>query len=222
MKKRTVRKGFTLVELLIVIAVISLLAAILFPVFNRARENARRSSCLSNQKQIGLAFLQYVQDYDERIPNRALGNINLQDSDMLQPYLKSLQVFACPSQTTVTDSSGVDIAQRPNGVNAVSYAYSFKLADTATPNHLAAIPEISRTTLICDIRGSVDRSAPLNYLNSTGGNRRFEPAMRHLDGAGMTFLDGHVKWFEKTNRGLTCATTGNLNGTWWWPTASSP
>ncbi|RYG53119.1 DUF1559 domain-containing protein, partial [bacterium] len=63
----TTRKAFTLIELLVVIAIIAILAAILFPVFGRARENARRSSCQSNLKQIGLGIMQYTQDYDERI-----------------------------------------------------------------------------------------------------------------------------------------------------------
>lgn len=62
------KKGFTLIELLVVIAIIAILAAILFPVFARARENARRASCQSNLKQIGLGILQYAQDYDERYP----------------------------------------------------------------------------------------------------------------------------------------------------------
>ena len=61
-------KGFTLIELLVVIAIIAILAAILFPVFARARENARRTSCLNNMKQIGLGFMQYTQDYDEKYP----------------------------------------------------------------------------------------------------------------------------------------------------------
>src|SRR5437763_7255396 len=61
-------QGFTLIELLVVIAIIAILAAILFPVFGRARENARRSSCQSNLKQIGLGLAQYTQDYDENYP----------------------------------------------------------------------------------------------------------------------------------------------------------
>lgn len=66
--KNQKRKAFTLIELLVVIAIIAILAAILFPVFARARENARRSSCLSNLKQIGLGAMMYIQDYDERYP----------------------------------------------------------------------------------------------------------------------------------------------------------
>jgi prepilin-type N-terminal cleavage/methylation domain-containing protein/prepilin-type processing-associated H-X9-DG protein len=99
------RMGFTLIELLVVIAIIAILAAILFPVFARARENARRSSCQSNLKQIGLGIVQYVQDYDERFPF-AYNKLDSGTSsapiigwiDTLQPYLKSEQIFQCPSQ----------------------------------------------------------------------------------------------------------------------------
>ena len=63
------RRGFTLIELLVVIAIIAILAAILFPVFAKAREKARQITCTSNEKQLGLAFLQYVQDYDETYPS---------------------------------------------------------------------------------------------------------------------------------------------------------
>ena len=107
------KTAFTLIELLVVIAIIAILAAILFPVFARARENARRSSCQSNLKQIGLGIMQYVQDYDERYPSARINNVSLVDSTgttitptgvpwhiVVQPYVKSTQLFKCPSQTS--------------------------------------------------------------------------------------------------------------------------
>ena len=96
------RRGFTLIELLVVIAIIAILAAILFPVFAKAREKARQSSCLSNVKQLALANLQYVQDYDERfvksrIPDWGTGTVYFSSIQQLTPYIKSAQVFDCPS-----------------------------------------------------------------------------------------------------------------------------
>ncbi len=99
-RSNNTKSAFTLIELSVVIAIIAILAAILFPVFARARENARRSSCQSNLKQIGLGALQYTQDYDETLPPGALacspGGITLWNG-MLQPYVKSTQLFSCPS-----------------------------------------------------------------------------------------------------------------------------
>src|SRR5688500_6579567 len=76
MHQRVIRNGFTLIELLVVIAIIAILAAILFPVFARARENARRSSCQSNMKQLGLGMMQYTQDYDEKLPCGVYQGVN--------------------------------------------------------------------------------------------------------------------------------------------------
>lgn len=96
------RCAFTLIELLVVIAIIAVLAAILFPVFAAAREKARQTACLSNLKQVGLATLMYVQDYDENFVHTELGGDVSDDEehywgDMLQPYTKNWQLLTCPS-----------------------------------------------------------------------------------------------------------------------------
>jgi prepilin-type N-terminal cleavage/methylation domain-containing protein/prepilin-type processing-associated H-X9-DG protein len=118
-KPRTQTRAFTLIELLVVIAIIALLAAILFPVFARARENARRASCQSNLKQIGLGLMQYVQDNDGSFPylyggcvNRGCTGTGSTDiyngwiwQDSVYPYVKSAEVFDCPSQSFGPDGS---------------------------------------------------------------------------------------------------------------------
>lgn len=95
------KRAFTLIELLVVIAIIAILAAILFPVFATAREKARQTSCSSNMKQLGLAYVQYTQDYDECWP---VGDQANGDGsgwyDSVYPYIKSVQVFDCPSDPT--------------------------------------------------------------------------------------------------------------------------
>ncbi len=88
------KKGFTLIELLVVIAIIAILAAILFPVFAQAREKARQTSCLSNEKQIGLAYIQYTQDNDEYYPSTV--NYGSSWVHEVYPYVKSTGVFTCP------------------------------------------------------------------------------------------------------------------------------
>ena len=107
------KRGFTLIELLVVIAIIAILAAILFPVFQKVRENARKTSCLSNEKQIGLAMIQYSQDYDELLVSgwgAADGQgYNASDPtpgrdrhkwmDSIYQYVKSTQVFHCPDDS---------------------------------------------------------------------------------------------------------------------------
>jgi prepilin-type N-terminal cleavage/methylation domain-containing protein/prepilin-type processing-associated H-X9-DG protein len=104
--RRKSHVGFTLIELLVVIAIIAILAAILFPVFAQARDKARSTACLSNTKQIGLAFMQYVQDYDETLPPSRMNTATTGDASgsrhtpwsvTIYPYTKNVGIFTCPS-----------------------------------------------------------------------------------------------------------------------------
>jgi prepilin-type N-terminal cleavage/methylation domain-containing protein/prepilin-type processing-associated H-X9-DG protein len=118
-KKRTTfmhtsrKQGFTLIELLVVIAIIAILAAILFPVFAKARENARKITCLSNMKQLGLAFTQYEQDYDEMTPGGGDGAGTGQGwAEQIYTYVKSVGAFKC------LDDSGSDANSPSYGMNS--------------------------------------------------------------------------------------------------------
>src|SRR5258708_21430830 len=92
--------GFTLIELLIGLTVISILAALLFPVFARAREKARQTTCLSSERQLGLAFAQYTQDYGERNPSGTIGNLGRGWAGQAFPYVKSADLYKCPDDAT--------------------------------------------------------------------------------------------------------------------------
>lgn len=137
------KKGFTLIELLVVIAIISILAAILFPVFARARENARRSSCMSNMKQMGLGFMMYTQDYDERMPNyyNALGvgnfifpsgavsnSVNDPWYIMIYPYIKNWQIYNDPSAGSEPQYTGRYTTYDSSGNTSTFFAYSYNFA----------------------------------------------------------------------------------------------
>ena len=146
------RKAFTLIELLVVIAIIAILAAVLFPVFQSAREKARESACVSNLKQIGLAYVQYAQDYDETTPyscyvgSGGCGGYGLNAGTSLgwclAPYTKSTQVWHCPGDTAsdpVVLASGCCYG----GYNNVSYGYNFYFTERWSPSSndgLGAMP----------------------------------------------------------------------------------
>lgn len=162
--------GFTLIELLVVIAIIAILAAILFPVFARARESARSITCISNQKQLGTAFMMYFQDYDESLPT-LVGptenwSCNAPNSAWVEyggwpvfvhPYVKSGGVYKCPSSTpdpfwlcgNSAVNSGGSAAHRdmlrtaaPRGVSYV-YRRGFNAAPR-TAGHVLSLAEFAR------------------------------------------------------------------------------
>ena len=166
------KSGFTLIELLVVIAIIAILASILFPVFGRARENARRSSCQSNLKQIGLGIAQYTQDYDERYPgwfvNPVSGAWTYWEGTgatatwdlLIQPYVKSTQILVCPSDTASPTFKIGTLGDVRRSYSFSHYLWSQKATLSSPPNwfsdmtgsgrSLAEIPAPTLTTMVAD------------------------------------------------------------------------
>ncbi|HLK61590.1 MAG TPA: DUF1559 domain-containing protein [Chthonomonadaceae bacterium] len=166
-------QGFTLIELLVVIAIIAILAAILFPVFAQAREKARAISCISNEKQVSLAILQYVQDYDENMPagneptTWSAGLTGLGWFGECYPYIKNAQVGKCPDDTTANVAA---TASTP-ALYASSYAINFNIPQSAPA--LAAMTAPASTVLIAEcIHDASELSTPMEYsgLGSVTGH----------------------------------------------------
>jgi len=189
------RRGFTLIELLVVIAIIAILAAILFPVFAKAREKARTSSCQSNMKQIGVAFAQYAQDYDERLPmcrtcNGFVSPINGQTVTLtfrfsIQPYLKSVQVFSCPSNTSTQTVDGGILNHyaypTDGGDDSTGFSYGTGNGGTA----LARIEWPAETAQVIEKRDGGPDIASWNC--------RYSGFYGHNGMANFLYCDGHVK-----------------------------
>ncbi len=200
----TQRKGFTLIELLVVIAIIAILAAILFPVFARARENARRASCQSNMKQLGLGIMQYTQDYDEQNP-RGSFDYPLRDGQgratwdtAIYPYTKSAQILQCPSDTrsTISDPGYGDMAVAVPGY-ASKGTRSYSIAQYTSGVALSQIAAPALTVQLGERINLTYGSAYWFYshemiytddVDKPGGGE-----MRHLGTTNFLYADGHVK-----------------------------
>jgi len=215
--------GFTLIELLVVIAIIAILAAILFPVFARARENARKSTCQSNLKQLGMAAMQYAQDYDEIYPAvyRRMPDLYWW-GDMLQPYIKNYQVLVCPSGSWSTPNERPPSLPNPL---VCSYALpNIKQTDagaaiTPLPGaSMAQVPEPADTIIFVDST-HIELFTPEATYNFTiagpngvtdlGTGSYVRVALRHMDGFNCAFADGHVKWLRQSTPGMWTTLAGD-------------
>ncbi len=216
-KIRNSRSAFTLIELLVVIAIIAILAAILFPVFARARENARRSSCQSNLKQIGLGLLQYSQDYDEKMSFSRItttGGSWVAWQYQVQPYIKSTQLFKCPSNTndgiangtngtipssyvcvggaSVPPTNAVAWGGTSNGHVAMTDGRNSSLASGA--GYLTSLASFATPSTTIVVGEHVDRIDPEFYItDATAFN-----FTNHLGTTNFLFADGHVKSLKPT------------------------
>lgn len=211
------RSGFTLIELLVVIAIIAILAAILFPVFAKAREKARQTSCLSNAKQIGLAFMQYAADYDSIFPAMFWSNGRWEPDGIywvgqLMPYSKNQQVYICPSTRDSTCSYAYNLAlerhQQDNLDTVFPATWGSGVVDAWNQQN-AGGP--AQWALVADgvwngyygidwpgeagNDGQVWRNGTPPEQNNWNGCRI---SFRHNQNANVTFADGHAKSIQLT------------------------
>lgn len=188
------RRGFTLIELLVVVAIVSILAAILFPVFQSVRENARRTTCSSNEKQLALGVLLYAQDFDEDLPPTQAVDGTLWP-DLINPYVKNAQIRVCPDDAGATNSYGL---------NEIAFV---DLTDDDHPpvQTLAAFQTSSDTVMLGEIGTADDFQMPVENafkltvpdgdLNDAADAR---PAARHTARVNLAFMDGHAKALRLT------------------------
>ncbi len=228
------RPAFTLIELLVVIAIIAILAAILFPVFARARENARRTSCLSNLKQIGLGALQYSQDYDETMIGTELGDKTASSpeyfwGEMIAPYTKSDQILTCPSESNRFQRAA-PVPGFPQGIS-LEWSYNYAINDVrdaadnrvgAAFSRLSAFTKPSETVFIVDAFPAANEpSDPERHevawqLGSRDpiNNAEHDGNPRHLEGFVAVFCDGHAKWRKRTPNANGTFSGGTKDAEW--------
>ena len=214
------KRGFTLIELLVVIAIIAILAAILFPVFAKAREAARKTSCLNNLKQIGTGAAMYSQDYDERILPSWLDNRAGLAGDtwtmLIQPYVKNFGVIQCPSRETQnTDarndweiglahnhdnlgwgsSPSLSAVQRPAGIIlfADTAALGWGGSGAIYQQYKQEPDNQSRAPRPIASRGIYFRSPGQMEGGAGDWCDTVVPVSRHSDTCNAVFIDGHAK-----------------------------
>jgi len=220
MNGKTMKRGFTLIELLVVIAIIAILAAILFPVFARARENARRTSCGSNIRQIALGIKQYSQDNDELYPNVAnpSGQTPTGWADAIQPYLKSVQILQCPSESTgavtgptVTGYSDYFLNSNLSGKNEAQINFVSNVimnGDSVPQTATNGDDGCAGNAATCGDTVGALATFDGGYSTALGGAvTGGGAANRHLDGAQYSFADGHIKWLKATSPGGVVSAT---------------
>ena len=187
------RTAFTLVELLVVVAIIAILAAILFPVFTRARQKANQTTCTSNLKQLGAAVAQYTQDNDEDEPISEYMNGTCAETAQasLMPYLKSTQLLVCPGSTASFNLAYIMGILSINACPDVPTVDNYALNNSVIPNSfIVGFKPVALATLT---NPSETVAAYDGNLSGLATNFQWDIQAVHNGTANLMFADGHVK-----------------------------
>lgn len=201
--RNVVHQAFTLIELLVVIAIIAILAAILFPVFAQAKSAAKKTTCVSNLKQLSVANLLYANDFDDTfVPTE----VDTPTGEaiwiaLLQPYTKSTGVTHCPESTV-----------KENGFDAEEYTYNYAINDIKTQSGVLQGAAFAVSTMITApankifaVDGWPSATEPLSTdlperhevkfrigLRNASVNRWEDGNPRHMGRFNVAYCDAHV------------------------------
>ncbi len=202
----THKKGFTIIELLVVITIVGMLIAVLLPAMGKAREGARRAQCLSNLRQISMAFYLYLDDHGEQFPpgggssNGAMFVSRVWENYLYPAYIDDKNTFICKTPEKVNDYTGETAKQVICNENY--YGYNGCLADLYGPRILSGVSTPSTTILCADAT-----SSDIGIYGPSVVFKFFPISIRHSNGANILFVSGNACWFpsevidDNTDRG---------------------
>lgn len=236
MRRRT---AFSLIELLIVVGIIAIIAAVLFPVFAQVRGKARSAACLSNMKQIGIGLMMYAQDYEETYPSvifdyycspmgDSFGGPTSGNSgtgfcpwqQLIQPYLKSWDVLLCPSSSLrerFTASDGRSYFNVSNGNYTINQGFGYRAPRGTSVITLSSLDHPADIVFATDATDQstffVYTTRPMwwNYVNNYAAGW-YQLGDRHNGGNNIVYADGHARWQN--------ARQSRCSESWYWPSSA--
>ena len=193
--RRRIKNSFTLIEILVVTAIISILASMLLPALQKAREKARQGVCISNLKQIGLAITMYVQDNGDYLPPGAVSGVGYWHSNFISPYLggwktelQQNKIYTCPSDRLAWEGG---VGEQPS----YGWNYYWLGYETTFRYKIHQVRKPHETIMVADSAHTSEGNANSFIIHC----KALVPSLpgiypRHGNGANILWVDGHVSF----------------------------